>query len=102
MKADLESIIHKITKFLGKTVTDEQMKALLQHVHIDTMRENKYVNKDDYFQHIQSITGNKFDGKFINKGQVGTFKEAMTPETIEKYDKLAQEIYDKHGFKFNV
>lgn len=87
MKSDLQAVINKVVKFLGKTIKNDRMKELLLHLDIKTMRKNK----------VQKINGIKYDGTFIKKGQVGSFDKAANPELKEKMDKWIVEHFDGKG-----
>ena len=41
MKKNLTKIVSEVAKFMGKTLTDEQMNRLLDTVDIKSMRKNK-------------------------------------------------------------
>lgn len=43
MKADLKGVVMKTAKFLGKTLTDEQISALLEHLDFKSMKNNPMV-----------------------------------------------------------
>ena len=41
MKKDLEKVVMEVAAFMGKTLSQEQMKALLGAVHIESFRKNR-------------------------------------------------------------
>jgi hypothetical protein len=45
MKTDLDSVIEKLSKFLGKKLTPEQKAKIVSYVEIESFRRNKFVNK---------------------------------------------------------
>ena len=47
MKADLPAVIRKTAKFLGKSLTDEDVTRLAEHLSFKSMKANKAVNKED-------------------------------------------------------
>ena len=47
MKKDLPSVIRKTAKFLDKTLTDEEVERLADHLSFRNMKSNKAVNKEE-------------------------------------------------------
>ncbi len=45
MKTDLDSVIEKLAKFLGKKLTLDQKAKIVSYVEIESFRRNKFVNK---------------------------------------------------------
>ncbi|KAF0288397.1 Sulfotransferase 1C4 [Amphibalanus amphitrite] len=88
MKKDLRSVITKVAKFLGKTLTDEQMKKLVDHLHIDNMRKNPNVN-NEFLRDVPGLMDP--ERSFINKGQTGSWKAHLTPEMVQKMDAWIEE-----------
>ena len=58
--------IEKIAKFLGKSLTDEQLDRMTSHLRIDTFSKNEMANYE-----IGKINGlmNLDAGNFVRKGQ---------------------------------
>lgn len=77
MKNDLQSTIEQVAKFLNKTVTEVQMRKLLEHLNFDSMKNNTAVN----YENTRNTTL-----KFMRKGVVGDYRNLMSEETIEKFD----------------
>ena len=46
MKKDLSSVIRKITNFLGKEVTEENIKNIVEFTNIDNMKKNPMSNME--------------------------------------------------------
>ncbi|XP_043241911.1 luciferin sulfotransferase-like isoform X2 [Amphibalanus amphitrite] len=88
MKKDLRSVITKVAKFLGKTLTDEQMEKLVNHLHIDNMRKNPNVN-NEFLRDVPGLMDP--ERSFINKGQTGSWKAHLTPEMVKKMDAWIEE-----------
>ena len=65
MMKDLRSEIEKVAAFLGKSVTEEQIDLLRNHLHIDTFAKNESANNE-----VGKAIGmmNK-DGKFVRNGR---------------------------------
>jgi len=70
MKKDLPAVIRKTAAFLGKTMSDEVVGRLNEHLSFKNMKSNKAVNKDDVAQSMSDVLG-VGEGKFMRKGETG-------------------------------
>ncbi|XP_055680313.1 sulfotransferase 1B1-like [Lutzomyia longipalpis] len=88
MKKDLKEVLRKTSKFLGKTYSEDQIKALEDHLSFNKMASNKSVNFEGHLIELSTITRSDRDMefKFMRKGKVGSYNEEMTPEMIEQFD----------------
>lgn len=87
---DLPSIILQTAKFLGKELTQDQVSQLTHHLSFEQMSKNPAVNYEDVVSNMRNLHGTFHDSKFMRKGQVGSYKEEMTPEMLEKFDKWSE------------
>lgn len=62
---DLRGEIEKISKFLGKTLTNEQLTKLTEHLRFDNFAKNETVNLD----FGKELGFMKNSGNFIRKGK---------------------------------
>lgn len=87
MKKDFRSTIVKCAKFLGvdATLTTEDITKLCEHLDFQKMQQNKAVN----LEVIWNADGKKANtsNKFIRKGQIGDWKNYMSAEMSDKFDK---------------
>jgi len=67
MKKDLKSVIGKVSKFLNKPLSDEQVETLQNHLDINNFRNNPAVNNED----LKTMGLLEKEGSFIRKGEVG-------------------------------
>ncbi|KAF5277397.1 hypothetical protein FQA39_LY06210 [Lamprigera yunnana] len=76
MKRDLLEVIRKIAKFLNKCHTEEEEIELMNWLSFEKMKENEYVNHNDFY------------GKpgFIRCGNVGDHKSKMSADLLSKFD----------------
>jgi hypothetical protein len=65
---DLRGQIERMAKFLGKTLTDEQLIKLTSHLHINNFENNQSVNMEDVRKDGVAMINNRNDLKFIRKG----------------------------------
>ena len=50
MKRDLASVVKKTSEFLNKTLTEDQVQTLVEHLSFKSMSKNKAVNKEDFMK----------------------------------------------------
>lgn len=86
MKSDLPSVINKIADFLGKTISEDQMKLLCEHLSFKSMRDNYSVNFEYLIEANRKANLLVEDGRFARSGTVGKYKEELSAETIERID----------------
>ncbi|XP_028136794.1 sulfotransferase 1 family member D1-like [Diabrotica virgifera virgifera] len=87
MKKDSRAAIRKIAKFLEKDVTDDDVESLNNFLQFSNMKENRACNCEVL---LDKKGGKKYFEKagyhFIRKGEVGDWKNHMTPEIEDKFD----------------
>ncbi|KAG5669593.1 hypothetical protein PVAND_017480 [Polypedilum vanderplanki] len=89
VNANIDEAILKIAKFLGKEVSDENLKLLKDHVEIANMKKIDTINRREFFE---NITDKSKPEEFIRKGKVENYKEEMPQEFHEKFDAWMEEI----------
>ncbi|XP_014205449.1 sulfotransferase 1C4-like [Copidosoma floridanum] len=100
MKADLPSVIRKTANFLGKSLTDQKVRELEDHLSFASMKKNPALN----LNHVAGIinekkmfgTNFKAEGDFLRKGLVGQWKTEMSEELIKKFDDWTEEKLKNH------
>uniref|UniRef100_A0A1L8E4H8 Putative sulfotransferase n=1 Tax=Nyssomyia neivai TaxID=330878 RepID=A0A1L8E4H8_9DIPT len=93
MKRDHPSVIEETAKFLGKSLSKDQICSLTDYLSFSKFSENSSVNKQHIFKHIDNVLGSSKPDEnynFIRKGKIGGFKEEMTTELIQKFNKWAE------------
>jgi hypothetical protein len=55
-----------IANFLGRTLSEDDVTRIMEHCHVDQMRDNDKVNMS-YWRDIKYVNDNS-EGGFINKG----------------------------------
>ncbi len=86
MKKDLDSVIQKTMRFLGKDYPEEKLDQLKEHLSFENMKKNPYVN------HSEQLSKPDVEDRtiFMRKGKAG-YKEEMSEEYIKKFDEWIQE-----------
>lgn len=87
---DLSSVVRSTAKFLGKSYTEAEYEKLLQHLSFESMRGNSSVNYDEITEYLTRLHGRERKTHFIRKGKVGSWKEELSSDSIEKLDKWIQ------------
>lgn len=108
MKKDLPSIIKQCADFLKieRKLTPEDIERLCEHLKFEKMEKNPSVNlepiifkeNDSKEQLDQELYGKV---KFIRKGQVGDWKNFLSPENNAKFDKWIEENFAGTGLEFD-
>ena len=96
MKKDLVTNVRKVSKFLGKELTNENVEALVDHLSFKKMKDNPAVNKED------AKTAKLFneEGAFIRKGEVGDWKNYFTDEMNKRMDEAIEKHLKPIGLEF--
>ncbi|XP_071625542.1 luciferin sulfotransferase-like [Temnothorax longispinosus] len=104
MKRDQVAAIKKTAKYLGKTVTDEQVIGLREHLKFSKMAENPSVNIQQLKQLLddKDELNNDPNFKFIRKGRVGDWTNYMSEDLARRFDKWTEEHLYGTGLKFDV
>jgi len=81
---DLPGIVDRTASFLGKTLTPEDKEKLLDHLSFEKMKANPHVNMDEITYYLTTQHGIPRKTHFMRKGQVGSWKEELSPSSINK------------------
>nr|CAH0100697.1 unnamed protein product [Daphnia galeata] len=86
LKKDLRGGIEKVAKFLGKSLSEDQLEKLVQHLTFENLSKNSAVNKED------GKTSGSFheDGNFMRKGETGDWEKHFSPELSRKIDEWTE------------
>lgn len=101
MKADLKSVIRQTAKFLGKTLNDDEVLKLEDHLSFESMKTNKSVNNEDEGREMAELFKNGSENiRFIRQGKVGGYKTDMSPQLIRQFDEWTEVNSTKLGIQF--
>lgn len=76
LKKDLRGGIERVGRFLGKTLSEDQLEKLTRHLTFENLSQNAAVNKED-----GKMSGAFHEnGNFMRKGETGDWKRHFSPE----------------------
>ncbi|KAI9555126.1 hypothetical protein GHT06_017641 [Daphnia sinensis] len=96
LKKDLRGEIEKVAKFLGKSLSEEQLTDLREHLRFDNFAKNESVNMEA----AKQFGGMKMDGHFIRKGKTGDWKNHFGPEINKRIDEWIDKNLKGTDLKF--
>ena len=75
---NLMTVLRKMATFIGKSPSDALLQQMCEHLQFDKMQHNGAVN----LQHKDA-----YKGKYIRRGQVGSWRDELTHEQCEEIDR---------------
>ncbi|ELV12348.1 Amine sulfotransferase [Tupaia chinensis] len=97
MNKDLRSSVLKICKFLEKDLSEEDVDAIVRQATFPNM---KLDSKANYDKILQNEIGKRSEGYFLRKGIVGDWKNHLTVEQNERFDRIFQKKMKDFPLKF--
>ncbi|KAI9552926.1 hypothetical protein GHT06_020810 [Daphnia sinensis] len=82
LKRDLRGEIQKVVSFLGKSLSEEQLTKLTEHLRVDQFAKNEAVN----YEVCKELGFMNNSGHFIRKGKTGDWKNHFSPELNARID----------------
>lgn len=92
MKRDLPEVVRKTAKFLNKSLSDEEIFKLCDHLSFQNMKTNRAVNLEAVLE--KSFGKNYLEQtslRFIRKGEIGDWKNFMSDDLSRRFDNWAEE-----------
>jgi len=93
---NLRGEIEKVCKFLGKSLSDEQLELLTKHLRFDSVVKNSAIN------FLESKGESKEPCKFIRKGKTGDWKNHFSPELNVRLDEWIKKSLEGSDLKFTM
>lgn len=90
---DLRSVIYKTANFFEKSLSEEQITILLDHLSFKKMKENPATNGQSciHFMGKWKLLPEKYENICtIRSGKIGEWKEVMDAKLIERFEKWQQ------------
>ncbi|XP_076651410.1 luciferin sulfotransferase [Halictus rubicundus] len=100
MKADLPSVIRRSATFLGNTMSDDQVKTLMEHLSFENMKSNPSVNYEEAVEMNRKLKLIDVDGDFIRSGKVNQWQAEMAEDVIDRFDRETKEQLSSQGLLF--
>ncbi|KAL1138260.1 hypothetical protein AAG570_009949 [Ranatra chinensis] len=103
VKKDVRGTIEKMADFLGKSLSEDDIISLMDHVSFKKMRNNPALNLEPL---LKLKNGPSFemngDSNFIRKGQVGDWKNYMSEDLSQRFDKWMETNLAGTGLHFQT
>ncbi|XP_037639598.1 amine sulfotransferase-like [Sebastes umbrosus] len=84
MIQDLQSAVERISLFLGKELTDEQLADVVKHSTFKNMRKIPQAN----YEQVPGALLSHHQGRFMRKGTIGDWKNHFTVAQNQRFDEL--------------
>lgn len=92
MNKNFPETICKVAKFLGKTLTIEQIDKLATYLNIENFKNNPAVNGKE-LKEVKVL--NSGEAGFVRNGKIGSWQKEFTPELIAEADQwMADNLQD--------
>lgn len=98
-KVDLKPVIEKISNFLGKQYSDQEICLLEDHLRIDNFKNNKSVNNDDHKELGILLSTEE---NFVRKGKSGGWKSYFDDDLNTEADIWIQENLKSFDIQFPI
>uniref|UniRef100_G1Q4E1 Sulfotransferase n=1 Tax=Myotis lucifugus TaxID=59463 RepID=G1Q4E1_MYOLU len=95
---DLRSSVLKISRFLEKELSEEDVEAIVKQATFQNMKSDPKANYDEILKH--EIGKRTDEGHFLRKGTVGDWKHHFTVEQNERFDKIFEKNMKNLPLKF--
>lgn len=97
MKKDLRTSIEKVALFLEKTIPKDKMELLLDHLSFENMKKNSACNLEPL---LKLKTGEAKNDTLMRKGEIGDWKNYLSPEMSQKFDEFIARNTQGTGLSF--
>ncbi|XP_054555102.1 amine sulfotransferase-like [Talpa occidentalis] len=97
MKKDLRSSVRKISRFVEKELSEEDIDTIVEQSTFETMKTDPLVNDE---QVLGPVVPTRTEGKFLCKGTIGDWKTHLTVEQNERFDRIFKSRMKDFPLKF--
>lgn len=94
----MKGTIIKVSEFLGKTLTKEQLQRLENNLSFENFKKNESVNSDNK----KAIHIFKTKGEFIRKGKINGWKEYFSENMEKEIDQWIETNLESTDIKFPI
>ncbi|XP_045785349.1 luciferin sulfotransferase-like isoform X2 [Maniola jurtina] len=96
MVKDLVGAVRRVANFYEKTLSEEQINRLVDHLSVDNFKKNKSLNMED----MKELGIYSNDGAFIRKGKSGGWRDHFDAEMTAQADEWIAEHLRDTDFRF--
>jgi len=101
MKKDLPSVIRGVAKFLDKSLDDEDVAALADHLSFKNMKKNSAVNQERMMEEVKKMSGSEeVTSSFMRKGETGDWRNHLTDDQVERMNNWEKDQLAGSGLQF--
>ncbi|KAJ4450084.1 hypothetical protein ANN_01491 [Periplaneta americana] len=103
LNQDLHGVIRKTADFLGKSLNEEQVNQLAEHLSFRSMKSNPATNLEIFAELERKRHGlpEQPDLKFIRQGECGGWRKEMTQEMADKLDAWTKQRLEGTGYNLS-
>ncbi|KRT80380.1 hypothetical protein AMK59_7373, partial [Oryctes borbonicus] len=91
LRFNTKGTIRRIAKFLEKPLCEEKINQIHDFLTLPKMRDNPGVNMETFTTHFEKNGRQNGGLPFIGNGEIGSWKERMTPEISKMFDRWVQD-----------
>ena len=94
LKKDPARMIRTIADYMGKDITDEAVKAIVDFTSVENMRKNGAYNLDKMngTEYKGEAAEKTMEGGFIRTGKSGAYKEEMSAELQKRFEEYMKPL----------
>lgn len=101
MKTNLEGTLKSLAGFLEKELSEDDLNKLCEHLDFQSMKTNPLVNVDELIRFRKKQYGlEESEFTFIRKGKIGSHKEEMPEDFVEKFNRKTIETFQGLGISY--
>lgn len=94
-------VLEKVGGFFGKTLSSGQVERLEKHLSFEVMKDNKFANNQNLVSYLNEAMGRKIpDFRFMRKGQIGSYKDELPEECVNKLKLLVNNELKGTNFSY--
>ncbi|XP_037376859.1 amine sulfotransferase-like [Talpa occidentalis] len=97
MKKDLRISVRKISRFVEKELSEEDIDTIVKQATFETMKTDPLVNHKAI---SENEAATRTEGKFLRKGTIGDWKTHLTVEQNERFDRIFKSRMKDFPLKF--
>lgn len=103
MNRNLFEVVEKVANFFEKDFSNKQLSQLCGHLSFEMMQNNPALNKETDLSLIRMCQGRENEGfRFFRKGKVGSHKEDLTSQQIERLESYANSFAGTSDFRYKL